>query len=233
MVMPSKSKKQQNFMAAVANNPKFAAETGVPQSVGKDYEEADNMKGMKKYQRGGPMPAGMANPRAGVTGGMRQQELIDPETGLPPKEGSMSPRRINDPTPAQQRQAMRQARSAARRGGGGRKAGGKIEAYKAGGRMPAGMANPRAGVTGGAMPQQGPELMMPETGSRSPRRINDPTPAQQRQARRQARSSARRGGGGRKAGGQIGAYKAGGKVRGAGCATKGSRPAKMVTMKGS
>jgi len=200
--MPSKSKKQQNFMAAVANNPKFAAETGVPQSVGKDYEEADNMKkqgynarlddsmgakngkkkqpmksrrdeseGMEKsmgkrkfagdkamkFQRGGPMPAGMANPRAGVTGGMRQQELIDPETGLPmPEEGSMPRRRINDPTPAQQRQAMRQARSSARRGGGGRKAGGK-----------------------------------------------------------------------------IGAYKAGGKVRGAGCATKGTRAAKMVTMKGS
>ena len=200
--MPSKSKKQQDFMAAVANNPKFAEETGVPQSVGKDYEEADSMKkqgynarlddsmgakngkkkqpmksrrdeseGMEKsmgkrkfagdkamkFQRGGPMPAGMANPRAGVTGGMRQQELIDPETGLPmPEEGSMPRRRINDPTPAQQRQAMRQARSSARRGGGGRKAGGK-----------------------------------------------------------------------------IGAYKAGGKVRGAGCATKGTRAAKMVTMKGS
>ena len=132
--MPSKSKKQQDFMAAVANNPKFAKKAGVPQSVGKDYEKADKMKGMKKYQRGGPMPVGMANPRAGVTGGMRQQELIDPPTGLPmPEEGSMPPRRINDPTPAQQRQAMRQARSAARRGGGGRKAGGKI--YKAGGKV--------------------------------------------------------------------------------------------------
>ena len=51
--MPSKSKKQQNFMAAVANNPKFAKKAGVPQSVGKDYEEADKMKGMKKYQQGG------------------------------------------------------------------------------------------------------------------------------------------------------------------------------------
>jgi hypothetical protein len=50
MVMPSKSKKQQNFMAAVANNPKFAKKAGVPQSVGKDYEKADKMKGMKKYQ---------------------------------------------------------------------------------------------------------------------------------------------------------------------------------------
>ena len=56
--MPSKSNKQHNFMAAVANNPKFAAETGVPQSVGKDYVEADKMKGMKKYQAGG-MPMGM------------------------------------------------------------------------------------------------------------------------------------------------------------------------------
>jgi hypothetical protein len=44
MVMPSKSKKQQDFMAAVANNPKFAKKAGVPQSVGKDYEKADKMK---------------------------------------------------------------------------------------------------------------------------------------------------------------------------------------------
>ena len=39
--MPSKSKKQHNFMAAVANNPKFAKETGVPQSVGREYMRAD------------------------------------------------------------------------------------------------------------------------------------------------------------------------------------------------
>jgi len=203
--MPSKSKKQQNFMAAVANNPKFAAETGVPQSVGKDYEEADNMKkqgynarlddsmgakngkkkqGMKarrdesegmeksmgkrkfagdkamKFQRGGPMPAGMANPRAGVT---------DYE-----EYGATPPPPMDTPAPT---------------------------------------------------------LDVPMTGSMPKGRINDPTPAQQRQARRQARSAARRGGGGRKAGGKI--YKAGGKVRGAGCATKGTRAAKMVTMKGS
>ena len=56
--MPSKSKKQHNFMAAVANNPKFARKAGVPQSVGKDYIEADKMKGMKKYQAGG-MSMGM------------------------------------------------------------------------------------------------------------------------------------------------------------------------------
>ena len=39
--MPSKSKKQHKFMAAVANNPKFAKETGVPRSVGREYMKAD------------------------------------------------------------------------------------------------------------------------------------------------------------------------------------------------
>ena len=35
--MPSKSKKQHNLMAAVANNPQFAKKVGIPQSVGKEY----------------------------------------------------------------------------------------------------------------------------------------------------------------------------------------------------
>jgi hypothetical protein len=43
--MPSTSKKQHNFMEAVANNPSFAKKAGVPQSVGKDFAAAD--KGMK------------------------------------------------------------------------------------------------------------------------------------------------------------------------------------------
>ena len=48
--MPSTSKKQHNFMAAIANNPKFAKKVGVPQSVGKDFNTAD--KG-KKFRSGG------------------------------------------------------------------------------------------------------------------------------------------------------------------------------------
>ena len=50
--MPSVSKKQHNFMAAVANNPAFAKKAGVPQSVGKDFSEAD--KG-RKFSKGGDM----------------------------------------------------------------------------------------------------------------------------------------------------------------------------------
>jgi hypothetical protein len=50
--MPSVSKKQHNFMAAVANNPSFAKKAGVPQSVGKEFNNAD--KG-KKFSTGGHM----------------------------------------------------------------------------------------------------------------------------------------------------------------------------------
>lgn len=50
--MPSTSKKQHNFMAAVAKNPEFAKKVGVPRSVGEDYLQAD--KG-KKFNKGGSM----------------------------------------------------------------------------------------------------------------------------------------------------------------------------------
>jgi hypothetical protein len=52
--MPSTSKKQHNFMAAVANNPSFAKKAGVPQSVGKEFNQAD--KG-RKFSKGGDIMA--------------------------------------------------------------------------------------------------------------------------------------------------------------------------------
>ena len=48
--MPSVSKKQHNFMEAVAHNAAFAKKAGVPQSVGKDFSNAD--KG-RKFSKGG------------------------------------------------------------------------------------------------------------------------------------------------------------------------------------
>ncbi len=57
--MPSVSKKQHNFMAAVANNPSFAKKAGVPQSVGKDFTTAD--KG-RKFSKGGDTMASKMNP---------------------------------------------------------------------------------------------------------------------------------------------------------------------------
>lgn len=50
--MPSTSKKQHNFMAAIANNPKFAKKVGIPRSVGEEFLTAD--KG-KKFKEGGSM----------------------------------------------------------------------------------------------------------------------------------------------------------------------------------
>ena len=48
--MPSVSKKQHKFMAAIAHNPAFAKKVGIPQSVGMDFNKAD--KG-KKFKGGG------------------------------------------------------------------------------------------------------------------------------------------------------------------------------------
>jgi hypothetical protein len=42
--MPSTSDKQRRFMAAAAHNPEFAKAAGIPQSVARDYNEADKGK---------------------------------------------------------------------------------------------------------------------------------------------------------------------------------------------
>jgi|TARA_R110000851_G_scaffold14976_2_gene50037 hypothetical protein len=138
MVMPSKSKKQQDFMAAVSNNPKFAKKAGVPQSVGKDYEKADKMKKTKKFQAGGRMPAGMANPRAGVTGGKEMPTGIAVAPMMPEARTGPSTRvtegRSFGKTP-EERAAARARRSGGgrRSGRGGMKAGGEV--YKKGGKV--------------------------------------------------------------------------------------------------
>ena len=48
--MPSSSKKQHNFMAAIAKNPAFAKKVGIKQSVGEEFMKAD--KG-RKFGKGG------------------------------------------------------------------------------------------------------------------------------------------------------------------------------------
>jgi hypothetical protein len=57
--MPSTSKKQHNFMAAVANNPSFAKKVGVPQAVGKEFTTADKDR---KFSKGGDTMASKMNP---------------------------------------------------------------------------------------------------------------------------------------------------------------------------
>jgi len=42
--MPSTSDKQRRFMAAAAHSPEFAQRVGIPQSVAKDFNQADKGK---------------------------------------------------------------------------------------------------------------------------------------------------------------------------------------------
>ena len=60
--MPSSSKKQHNFMAAIAHSPSFAKKVGVPQSVGQDFNKAD--KGRKFSKGGDAMATKGVNPFA-------------------------------------------------------------------------------------------------------------------------------------------------------------------------
>ena len=58
--MPSVSKKQHNFMEAIAHSPSFAKKVGVPQKVGQDFANAD--KG-RKFSKGGDTMATKMDPR--------------------------------------------------------------------------------------------------------------------------------------------------------------------------
>ena len=78
--MPSTSKKQHNFMAAIANSPSFAKKVGVPQSVGKDFTTAD--KG-RKFSKGGTT---MATKNNGIT----KAKMGTVRTAAPSKDGIAS-----------------------------------------------------------------------------------------------------------------------------------------------
>ena len=81
--MPSKSRAQHNFMEAVAHSPAFAKKVGVPQSVGKDFSNAD--KG-RKFSKGGDMKA--MKKMAG--GGAMSGKMGAVKTAAPSKDGIAS-----------------------------------------------------------------------------------------------------------------------------------------------
>ena len=81
--MPSTSKKQHNFMAAVAHSPEFAKKAGVPQSVGKEFNKAD--KG-RTFSKGGDMKS-----KKMAMGGMASQAPTSAKVGaaMDPKKAAM------------------------------------------------------------------------------------------------------------------------------------------------
>ena len=78
--MPSTSKKQHNFMAAIAHSPAFAKKVGVPQSVGQDFSAAD--KG-RKFAKGGDT--------------MATKDMADGPAGMNPKMVAMLANKLKSP----------------------------------------------------------------------------------------------------------------------------------------
>ena len=48
---PSKTAKQARTMRAAAKNPKFAKKLGIPQTVARDFLEADKRKGKRRGKK--------------------------------------------------------------------------------------------------------------------------------------------------------------------------------------
>ena len=94
--MPSKSKKQHNLMAAVANNPKFAKKVGIPQSVGKEYVKADEGR---KFKEGGLMKKSSCGTKKMAMGGMTKAKKtmrnLDDEIYRIDTEKAMEKRKMN------------------------------------------------------------------------------------------------------------------------------------------
>ena len=90
--MPSTSAKQHRFMEAIAHNKAFAKKAGVPQSVGKDFSNAD--KG-KTFSKGGEMrPKKQAmKPRVDpmVLAAMMRGGAGGPPPGATPAQGPSGP----------------------------------------------------------------------------------------------------------------------------------------------
>jgi hypothetical protein len=82
--MPSTSAKQHRFMEAVAHNPAFAKKAGVPQSVGKDFSEAD--KG-RKFAKGGDMKDMKMTMKAGKVS--KRMPMAEEMGGMNLKAGGM------------------------------------------------------------------------------------------------------------------------------------------------
>jgi hypothetical protein len=97
--MPSKSKKQHNFMEAIAHSPAFAKKAGVPQSVGKDFSAADKGKkfkggGMAKSDMKEDTKMDMAQDKAMIKKAMKQHDMQEHKGGkgtkLSLKKGGMA-----------------------------------------------------------------------------------------------------------------------------------------------
>jgi hypothetical protein len=122
--MPAKSKKQERFMQAVANNPEFAKKVGVPTKVGKEFTKETKVK---KYKDGG-----MSEEDKKMFG--------EKETDLPPPEGFKKSDDMK-PVPKEKKDSLGKLPTEVRNKMGYMKKGGKVgmgmtkNNYKKGGKV--------------------------------------------------------------------------------------------------
>ena len=75
--MPTVSKKQEKFMQAVANNPKFAKKVDVPQSVGKEFTmKKMNVGGMAASKIGAVKTAAPSRDGVAVKGKTKGKQIV-------------------------------------------------------------------------------------------------------------------------------------------------------------
>jgi hypothetical protein len=138
--MPSTSKKQHNFMAAIANNPKFAKKVGIPKATGEEFMKAD--KGRKFKDGGAAAKKTKRFAEGGITINQPAQipSLPQPNTGLQgsyPFQGTASADSsgtgVNQTFNMQPQATAGQPAEAMRRGGKIKAKAYKAKAYKAGG----------------------------------------------------------------------------------------------------
>jgi len=116
--MPSSSKKQHNFMAAIANNPAFAKKVGIPQSVGSDFTKAD--KG-RTFAKGGDTMASKMN--AGFAAMMAKKKASFEKSGKDVEKKGMKEGSKAD-------MALDQKQAGMKKGGCTKMAGGGLASFK-------------------------------------------------------------------------------------------------------
>ena len=85
--MPAKSAKQEKFMQAVANNPKFAKKVGVPTSVGKEFTKSGGGMASKMNPGFMAMMKKKAPAKKMAGGGVAASKMGAVKTAAPSKDG--------------------------------------------------------------------------------------------------------------------------------------------------
>ena len=199
--MPAVSKKQERFMQAVANNPKFAKQVDVPQSVGKEFTKAGGGKVDGKMKMKGPqVDEEFRKPRGTEASDEKKRRMAEEMKRQQEMRGKTGANAPMEPTDEDMM---------------GMKKGGMMKGYKAGGmpmvekggkKVPALAADGKGKMKEGGKVHSDKAKDMPMMKKTAKKAVKEHEAKMHKGTKKMA---------------------SGGKVRGAGCAQRGVRTAKM------